>query len=360
MSPITDPGGHAGGLSLSSPNASSEHVCRPLATPGEITTPSGRMMSVPVPVDCAIGSSSDGKLMPIWKPVAVSVAELCGVMSSVGVKGTLPHPVGVKPAPEADVLVPPQETPSARIGAGMQAEGIVMKALPPTMPENVSFMWVIVMFWLSGPMPTVRGRSARKLSMPKSLLTPCCVRRKLGRLRVGRARDAGEVRDVDAQAGGLTALGHEVVDLTGRGRGDRKRRVDHRVDAGGAHLARGRAGVRVELRLRARGRRARVAQQARREMHREVAQVIVARERDVDVDVRVAAGLGRAGTARVRVLRRQRDARDAERLRTAGRCEQHRDGDEHEQQSAPGARVGSQPFPRPPESLCVHVRVRLC
>ena len=134
-------------------------------------------MSVPVPVDWAIGSSSDGKLMPIWKPVGVSVAELCGVMSSVGVKGTLPQPVGVTPAPEADVLVPPQETPSARTGAGMQAEGIVMNALPPTIPKKVSFMWVIVMFWLSGPIPTVRGRSLRKLSMPKSLWTPFCVRR---------------------------------------------------------------------------------------------------------------------------------------------------------------------------------------
>ncbi len=67
--------------------------------------------------------------------------------------------------------------PSALIGAGMHADGVVMNALPPTMPKNVSVMCVIVMFWLSGPRPTVRGRSLRKLSMPKSLLTPCPVRR---------------------------------------------------------------------------------------------------------------------------------------------------------------------------------------
>ena len=62
----------------------------------------------------------------------------------------------------------------------MQAEGSVMNALPPTMPENVSVMCVIVMSLGMPRTLTERGRSLRRLSMPKSLFTPWAVRRKLG------------------------------------------------------------------------------------------------------------------------------------------------------------------------------------
>ena len=92
---MTDPAGQFTGALLLTPNAASEQNCRPLARPGDSTTPSGRVMSAAWPVDCAIGRSSSGNVIAIWKPVGVSVRVVCGVISRPGVKGTFPQPVGV-------------------------------------------------------------------------------------------------------------------------------------------------------------------------------------------------------------------------------------------------------------------------
>ena len=92
---MAEPAGQLTGALLSTPNAVSEQNCRPLARPGERTTPSGSVMSAAWPVDCAIGRSSSGNVIAIWNPVGVSVREVCGVISRPGVKGTLPQPVGV-------------------------------------------------------------------------------------------------------------------------------------------------------------------------------------------------------------------------------------------------------------------------
>jgi hypothetical protein len=164
-SPISDAAGQAGARASLRPNCASVQSVRPLARPGESTSPFGRSSTTRLTLACTrLLPTAAGTFSVAVASPGVSDGTCLGPTSSDGVNGTPAQSLGVK------VSLPPVPAPSyarmsVRMVAGWQLVGTVMKGLvsrwPVVGPQSVSAMWVTVMSAGTPITVAVLGTSSR-------------------------------------------------------------------------------------------------------------------------------------------------------------------------------------------------------